>query len=150
MSVRYRFPIAAIVVVLMGPFFIGDVDAEWFIDPKTGRLEMRSTPPEELERQERQQREAMELACKRKGFSDQYYQECILENVPGAKNLIAIGEALAFCEAQAPCKWVKKKRSGIFGVTTAHECFKKYGAKSGIATASSMVKEACYDLYVDK
>lgn len=99
---------------------------------------------------EAERRNEMEGICKRKSFSDQYNQECILSSMPGAKNKVAVSEALEYCASKAPCNIVKSKRSGIFGVTSANGCFEKYGKHQSLAIAAHYIQAACYDLYEDK
>ncbi len=98
----------------------------------------------EMERQRE-----MESICK-KGFTDQYYQECIIEKMPGARNKVAVAEAVEYCGRKAPCTFVKSKRGGVFGVTTANGCFEKYGERHPLPSAASYIQSACYDLYEDK
>ena len=90
-----------------------------------------------------------ELACKKKGVFEKYYQECILEKMPGARNVVAINEASNYCRNKAPCSIVKNKKSGIIGVSSAHECFEKYGSRHPIQRAAAQIRSACYELYVE-
>ena len=99
--------------------------------------------------QEKNQRNT-EALCKKKGLTEQYYQECILEKMPGTRNQVAVSETLDYCGNKAPCDLPKKKRSGFFGVTTANECFEKYGKRSSLKSAAYYIQSACYDLYEDK
>ena len=105
---------------------------------------------EAMRQYEEEQRRKMEQACRQKGFMEQYYQECILDSMPGAKNLVAVRETIDYCASKAPCNIVKAKRSGLFGVTTANGCFKKYGKRQSLAIAAHQIQSACYDLYEDK
>ncbi len=99
--------------------------------------------------QEKQQRE-IELACKKKGITDQYWQECILDRIPGARNEVAVAEGKKYCDRTAPCTRPKIKRGWIFGVTTAHECFEKYGKRTSLKSSAYYIRTACYGLYEDK
>lgn len=105
---------------------------------------------EAMRQQADEQRRQMEQICKKKGFTESYNQECILSSMPGARNKIAVSEALEYCATKAPCNIVKSKRSGLFGVTSANGCFEKYGKHQSLAIAAHYIQAACYDLYEDK
>lgn len=121
-------------------------------DPLTGAYVLERTPEQiELDKQAAAQAAAhMRSICKNKGVFEQYYQECILSNMPSVRSRFAVAEVYRHCLQKAPCNIIKKQRSGLFGVTTAHECFQKYGARQTIPDASVHVQMACHDLYVDQ
>lgn len=81
------------------------------------------------------------------GLFGQYYQECILDHMPSAKNPFAAGDVMRTCRERAPCSDVGKKKSGFFSNTTAADCFRKYGYNVTLPIAAGNIRAACYDLY---
>ena len=141
-----------------------DRTAEFYRLQEEMRAESRKRQAEAQERAQRQEEQRqeeyrraaeererqMQLACKKKGVFEQYYQECILDKMPGSKNIIAIQEALSYCNTKAPCAWPKKKSSMVFGIRSANECFEKYGKHTSQKVAAGYIQSACYGLYEDK
>lgn len=81
------------------------------------------------------------------GLFEQYYQECILDRMPNAKNPIAVGSVMQSCTKSAPCRYSGPKKTGIVFNTTAAECFKKYGYNVTLPMAAANIYAACHDLY---
>ncbi len=81
------------------------------------------------------------------GIFEQYYQECILDRMPSAKNPIAAGDLMQSCGKSAPCDDVRNKKTGFIANTTAAECFKEHGYNVTLPIAAANIRAACYDLY---
>ena len=116
-------------------------------NPETGKFHPEGTP-EELAQYAAQQQKKKNI-CSSMGAFDKYYQECILDNVPKSRNEVAVGEAAQYCSDKYLCSDIKKKKAGFFGISSAHECFLKYGAKHPVKIGAELIHSACYDLYPD-
>lgn len=89
----------------------------------------------------------MEASRCKVGLFEHYYQECILDLMPAAKNSVAASDVMRLCRKRAPCADVRNKKTGIIFNTTASECFKKHGYNVTLAMAAANIRAACYDLY---
>jgi hypothetical protein len=73
--------------------------------------------------------------------------ECILEEMPGVKNDPAAIEVIRKCKKEFPSTPEVKKKSPIFGVSTAGECVIEYAKDVSSPRGAKYIRAACYKLY---
>lgn len=73
--------------------------------------------------------------------------ECILEEMPGVKNDPAAIEVIRKCKKEFPTTPEVKKKSPIFGVSTAGECVIEYAKDVSSPRGAKYIRAACYKLY---
>lgn len=80
-------------------------------------------------------------------FGSSNYWECILEEMPGVRNDPAVYAVIGKCRKDFPNRSSVRKKSSIFGGTTARECFLEHGKAVSNPKTVKFLRHACYRLY---
>lgn len=81
-------------------------------------------------------------------FSYDNYYECILGEMPKAKNDLVARQIMGSCAEKAPETNVEK-RSGWVGVKSVQTCLDKYLNKTSSSLGAMRIRYACNGLYVN-
>lgn len=81
-------------------------------------------------------------------FGPGNYAECLLENLPGVRNDVAVTEIVRKCLSEFPEAFDGvKPRTSIFGRQTWSECTLNYSKDIGAERGAALVRSACRRLY---
>lgn len=81
-------------------------------------------------------------------FGPDNYAECLLENLPGIRNDVAVTEVVRKCLSEFPEGFDGvEPRTSIFGQRTWSECTLEYGREISAERGARLVRAACRRLY---
>lgn len=80
-------------------------------------------------------------------FSYDSYFDCILGEMPNAKNDLVAQKIIISCRKESPNTYIEKK-GGLFGVKSVETCLDKYLNETSSQLGAMQIRYACNNLYL--
>ena len=80
-------------------------------------------------------------------FGVSSFSECILDEMPDARNDTVAREKMRMCRKDFPTNTAKMKKSSFFGFSSSSECIIKYAEDTSSKFAARQIMYACNRLY---